>query len=157
MNETYLKLTISVVGGLAATMVNAYGPIFLFVCMAITFDVITGLLRSVIKGVAITSKKARRGFWRKIALLVALTFGVFIDYFIPLMLSVINITVPDLPFTMIIGCYICLNEIISIIENLMQATNYKIFPPWMKTIFETGKKAIEQEGQEVANEENRNN
>lgn len=154
MNENYIKMTVSIFGGVAATMLNAYGPIFLFVSIAICFDIITGLLRSVIKGVAITSKKARRGFWRKIALLIALTFGVFIDYFIPIMLAVVNISVPDLPFTMIIGCYICLNEIISIIENLMQATNYKIFPPWVKTIFETGKKAIEQQDkEEVQNNE----
>lgn len=117
----YLKLAISVLSGIVAAFFGSYGFIIGLVAVAIVFDFTTGLVRGKIKG-DINSKKGFTGFWKKIALLLGLFFGIFLDYFIPVLLeSGVNIVLPfSLPFGLIVGAYIILNEGISIIENLYE-------------------------------------
>lgn len=140
--EKLVKWGISAVGGFFATITEQYGVVLILVCAAIIFDVVTGLIKSKANSVAITSKTGIKGFWKKIALLLALFFGIFLDMAIPSILSVVSVELPfNCPFGLIIGVYIILNESISILENFY-AINPDIVPKWVKNIFTKAKNEI---------------
>ena len=144
--ETMVKGIISVVTGLTASFWGIYGAIIVCVLSAICIDVITGLIKAKAIGTPRSSTKGNKGFWKKIALIPALAFGIFFDAFIPIMLGVINL---DLPFTLpigtIVGCYIVINESISIVENINAAAPTAL-PKWIKTILEGASKKIDNGG-----------
>lgn len=125
------RYLIATIGGFIATITQQYALILVCVIVAIVFDVITGLIKSKVTGEPWSSKRGTIGFWKKVALLVAFTFGIFLDYFIPVALSTASITLPfSTPFGLIIGVYITLNESISICENLYEI-NPMTLPKWI--------------------------
>ena len=68
------------------------------------------------------------------SLLVALFFGMFLDFFIPYALTAVNVELPfSTPFGLIIGVYITLNESISICENLYEI-NPMTLPKWIVSL-----------------------
>lgn len=127
-----VKWILSFVFGLLATFFEQYGILIVLVAVAIVFDLVTGLIKTkVSENDVFSSAKCRRGFWKKIALLVAMCFGFFLDMFIPYALEYVHVTVPfAMPFSMVISFYIILNESISICENLY-AANPEIMPKWI--------------------------
>lgn len=137
------KKVISFITGVITTFFQMYGVILALVCVAIVFDVITGITASKATGKKITSKKANEGFWKKVGLLLSLFFGVFLDVFIPTTLQVINVTIPfNMPFGLIFGCYIVFNEGISICENF-DKINPTILPKWVKALLKGGADKID--------------
>ena len=142
-SEQFLKGGAAVVFGSLATFAKEYGLILGFVCIAIVLDVITGIVSSYANGKKITKKKAYKGFWKKFALICALAVGIFIDAFLPSLLSIVSINLSfNLPFGMITGCYIVLNELISICENIL-LTNSFALPKWLLKFLEGSKKKID--------------
>ena len=143
MNDK-VKYLLSLLGGVLATATKQYGLIFLFVVIGIVFDFVTGIIKSKVTGIALSSKRGFIGFWKKISLLAALFFGVFLDYFIPTILKkIVSLEIPfALPFGLVIGAYIVINECISICENLY-ACNPDIMPKWIKKLIENAKDKIE--------------
>lgn len=140
-----LKYIGAVIGGVVATIAQQYALIFVCVILAICFDVVTGLIKSKVTGVGWSSAKGSAGLWKKVALLVALCFGVFMDYFIPAALNVVSITLPfDCPFGLIVGVYIVLNEGISICENLYKI-NPQAVPKWFAKILKDASDKISKE------------
>lgn len=127
-----IKLILSVIGGMLATFFQHYGVLILLVAVAIIFDLVTGLLKAKVNtNNAWSSEKCRQGLFKKLALLVGMCFGFFLDWFIPYALLYISVDLPfAMPFSMIISFYIVLNESISICENLY-ATNPEIMPRWI--------------------------
>ena len=97
-------------------------------------------------GEKISSRVGWIGFWKKMALILALAFGIFMDSFIPILLGTISL---ELPFTMpigtIVGCYIVINEAISIIENINKAAPTAL-PKWIKKMLEGAGKTIDNGG-----------
>lgn len=143
------KITTSLVSGLVASFWGIYGPVILCVLIAICLDVITGLVKAMAKGEKISSQVGYKGFWKKMALILALAFGIFLDAFIPIMLGVVSLEMPfTMPIGTIVGCYIVINEAISIIENINQAAPTAL-PSWVKKILEGASKAIDKGDQEV--------
>lgn len=143
MENKLLMMTTSVITGLISSYFEAYGVIFAFVCVAIVFDIVTGLVSSAANGIPITSWKARKGFWKKVCLLLALFLGIFMDAFLPQLLLVVSIKLEhNLPFGLIIGCYIILNELISIAENILK-TNSMSMPEWIVKFLKGAKKDID--------------
>lgn len=148
MNTNHItgKLTMSLVSGLIASFWGIYGPVILCVLVAICMDVVSGLVASMASGEKISSKVGWIGFWKKMALILALAFGIFMDSFIPILLGTISL---ELPFTMpigtIVGCYIVINEAISIIENINQAAPTAL-PKWIKKLLEGAGKTIDDGG-----------
>ena len=145
-NHIYGKLTASLISGLAASFWGIYGPVILCVLIAICMDVISGLVASMAVGEKISSQVGWIGFWKKMALILALAFGIFMDSFIPILLGTISL---ELPFTMpigtIVGCYIVINEAISIIENINKAAPTAL-PKWIKKMLEGAGKTIDDGG-----------
>ena len=147
MERQYVvKLTSSVLTGLIASFWGIYGPVILCVLIAICMDVVSGLVASMAAGEKISSKVGWVGFWKKMALLLALAFGIFMDSFIPILLGTISL---ELPFTMpigtIVGCYIVINEAISIIENINKAAPTAL-PKWIKKLLEGAGQTIDKGG-----------
>lgn len=138
------KWLISTVCGTAAAFFHKYGIFFLLVAIAIAFDCVTGLLRAKTVGEPITSKRGYVGFGKKMSLLVALLFGIYLDYSIPLLFSHAGMVFDaELPFAVTICCYIVLNEAISICENLYKI-NPSIMPSWIVGLLRGSKSKFEQ-------------
>lgn len=141
----------SVVFGAITAFSEQYALIIAFVLIAVILDTITGLVGAKAQGEKITSEKGRKGFWKKVTLFLALFFGFFLDYFIPYVIAKVGVTLPidTAIFGMIIGCYICLNELISIAENIYKA-NPDILPKWVITMLTSAKEQIDQKGEKDA-------
>ena len=126
--EEVLKMCISVLCGAAASFFGQYGLLFVFVAVAVILDFVTGIIKAEAVGEGLDSKRARQGFWRKIALFAALSFGIFLDLISDVLLETAGIVISyDTPFALIVASYIVLNESISIAENLYQI-NPKTLP-----------------------------
>lgn len=131
-------------GGCIATFFEKYYLIVLFVAIAIVMDVITGIVKAKATGEPLSSKKGTEGLWKKVSLLIALCFGFFLDQFLPYCFNTVGITVTNIGiFGVIIGCYIVLNECISICENLYKI-NPSILPKWVGKLLNTTKEKIDE-------------
>ena len=84
---------------------------------------------------------------------MALFFGFFLDYFIAFVLQNLNITLPysSAIFGMVIGCYIIVNELISIAENLYRVVP-DIFPQWIVKMLTSTKNQINDLGKDKEDE-----
>ena len=131
MGENKDKITFSVLVVTISSLYQQYAAILILVIAAICLDVITGLIKSKVTGVPLDSKTGTVGFWKKMSFLISFMFGIFMDAFVPVLLSIINIELPfNCPFGFIIGVYIILNESISICENIYK-TNSNAIPKWI--------------------------
>lgn len=141
-----MKWFLSLIGGAISVFSKQYATILIFVAIVVVMDFITGLIKAKATGEAISSRKGTIGFYKKIALFVGLFFGFFLDYFIPYALASINISLPieGALFGMIIGCYIVINESISICENLY-ICNPDILPKWIVKLLTSAKDQINNE------------
>lgn len=143
--DNWFKWLISIVCGAVATFFQQYGLFILFVGLAIVFDCITGLIKAKTIGEGLSSAKGWKGFWKKIALLVGLFFGIYLDYVVPLLFAKAGLNLGvDLPFALIICCYIVLNECISICENLY-LINPAIMPKWIVKLLKGSKDKMDEE------------
>ena len=141
-----IKIAVSLFTGLAASFWSLYGAIIICVCVAIVMDFVSGIVAALASGEKISSEVGYRGFWKKVALILALAFGIFLDAFIPIMLGVITLEIPfTMPIGTIVGCYIVINEAISIIENINQ-TAPTALPRWIKKLLEGAGKTIDDGG-----------
>lgn len=150
--NNYLKWIFSVVCGAVITFSQKYALVIIFVMVAIVFDFITGIIGAKASGEKLSSKKGTEGFWKKVSLVAALFFGFFLDYFIDYFIQYVASSLHlDIPatalFGMIFGCYIVINESISILENL-QKSNPNILPAWVLKLLTSTKEQLEKEGEE---------
>ena len=142
MNEIK-KWIVSTVFGAAAVFFNQYGLFFLLVSVGVALDVITGLIKAKSTGEGLSSKKANRGFWRKMSLFAALFFGIFLDYAAAAVLVHAGVSLSaDTPFALIICAYIIINEAISVAENLYIA-NPDSFPRWIAERLRVAREQVE--------------
>lgn len=144
-----MKWLLSILCGFLSAFTKQYGVIIAFVSCAVVLDWITGIIGSKASGIPITSKKGMVGFCKKMALFAGLFFGFFLDCFIPYALERIHLELPvtGAVFGMIIGCYIVINECISICENIYKA-NPGILPKWIVTMLILAKTQINKEDEE---------
>lgn len=124
---------------------NKYAAIVVFVVIVVCMDIVTGIIASCATGEKISSEKGTKGFWKKMALFAALAFGFLLDYFIPYMVSYTGIELPaSALFGVMIGCYIVINESISICENLYRC-NDEILPKWVVKLLTQSKDQLNQD------------
>lgn len=145
MHDTIKRLLAVAFGSLAAFF-GQYGLFIVIVAVAVVLDVITGIVKAMATGEGLNAAKARKGFWHKIALFVALFFGIFLDFVSASVIIKTGIALSiDMPFALIVCAYIIINESISICENLY-LTNPDAFPPQIGKWLKVAKKEIEQKG-----------
>ena len=139
------KWLLSIAAGAAAALFGQYGLFFIIVAVAVVLDVLTGLIKAKATGEGLSSKKANRGFWRKMALFAALAFGIFLDYAAGAVLVKAGVSFAgELPFALIVCAYIIINESISIAENLYLA-NPESFPKWIAKRLRVAREEMERE------------
>lgn len=144
-----MKWLVSIIGGAAAAFFGQYGLMIALVSVAIVLDVVTGLVKAKALGEGLSSKKANAGFWRKMALFVALAFGIFLDYAAGAVLVHAGVALGgELPFALIVCAYIIVNESISIAENLY-LTNPDSFPRWIAKRLKVAKEEMEGKGEDI--------
>lgn len=140
-----IKWLLSVLFGLITAFAQQRGVMIVLVAVAIVFDYATGMIKANIEG-NVSSEIGIKGFYKKMALLVCLFFGFFLDYFIPYMCTSLMIDLKyDTPFGAIICCYIVLNECISVCENLY-ACNPRIIPNWIVNVLKKAQAQLEDGG-----------
>ena len=149
-----IKWLLSVICGAISVFAKQYAMILVFVALVVALDFVTGIIKAKAVGEPISSKKGTRGFYKKLALFAGLFFGFFLDYFIPYALSTINLTLPidGALFGMIIGCYIVINESISICENISKS-NPEILPLWLIKMLVGTKNQIDNKVEEESDNE----
>jgi len=139
------KWAASIITGAAAAFFGQYGLFFALVAAAVVLDVITGLVKVKATGEGLSSKKASRGFWKKMSLFAALTFGIFLDYAASHVLLSAGVVIGvETPFALIICAYIIINEAISIGENLY-LSNPDSFPKWIAKRLKVARDGMEQD------------
>lgn len=142
----YIKIALAAVCGLLSTACDRYGTIFALVCVAIVMDFATGLIKAQVTGEKLSSRIGWIGFWKKIALLMALLFGIYLDAGIPQIVETIGWEIGcKLPFGLTVGSYIVINEAISIAENLYQC-DPGIMPSWVVRLLRIAKSKVEEKG-----------
>lgn len=115
------KILISSFFGFLLAGLKHYSMLFLCVCLCILFDCLTGIIKSKVKHKKITSTKMTIGFYKKFSFIVSVSFGIFLDVFIPYFLKYIDVDIQfNSPFAYVISFYIMLTECISICENLIE-------------------------------------
>ena len=117
MNDR-LKLLVSGILGTICTFAAGYGALILLTCGFVTLDLISGIIKAKANQ-NLSSRTGYQGFWRKIALLFTLVFGIAVDLLVSYLagLGLITMAVSS-PIGHIVGVYIIINECISICENL---------------------------------------
>lgn len=144
MNQ--LKYLLSIGGGAVLTYFKLYGLAFTIVAVVVLFDIVSGVLASLIDGTGLSSQKAYKGLVKKAVLFLALGFGTFIDVFIPYAAGTVNMSLPkNLIFSTVICVYIAVTESISIVENIYRCNNNAL-PLWIAKYFKTAKDSIDNNG-----------
>ncbi len=135
------KLCLSIIGGaVGAAITSDWGFFTLAVTIAVVADVITGLVKAKVTNEGLSSKLGTEGFFKKIGFFIALGVGAYLDILVPKMLEAgLGITMTTkIPFFLVIACYIIINELISIAENLYKI-NPQALPGFVITILKTFK------------------
>lgn len=104
--------------------------VYIIVLGFIIFDVITGLMKAVYKE-GVSSTILRQGLFHKLSELIAVAgAGLFEQYSSYLELGV------DIPALKTVAIYICIMELISIIENLCEVNEkmFGLFKPYLQKL-----------------------
>lgn len=139
-----LKYLLMAVGGILTAYFKAYIPLIVIVLIAVVFDFVTGTVAAVYTGVGLNSAKARKGALKKATMFLALAFGIFLDYLIPMAASQIGFDITlNLLFSSVIAFYIVFTECVSVCENIFKC-NPNAFPKWIVKILSDGIKHLDE-------------
>ncbi len=125
-------------------------PVFLMVGCNI-IDYITGLMASKYREEQISSYKGMRGIIKKVSMWILVVVGAVVDELIQYASQTIGLNI-QLPFIVasLVAVWIIVNEVISILENIIDIDE-KIIPPFLMPIVRRIKKEIEAVTDENAN------
>ncbi len=142
-----MKYIVAVVGGLVATALKLYAPIFIAVMVVLIFDFITGIIAAKMTGERWNSEKALKGVVKKGTMLGQLLFGIALDYIIPMAVEQVGFefNMSHLLFSNIMGFYIIFTEAVSVCENFYKC-NPDSFPPWIVRLLSAGKEQLDKLG-----------
>lgn len=143
---TALKCFALTIGGIVGAYFNIYSSIIIVVFVSVMFDIVTGVIASAISGEGINSKRAFKGVLKKCILFLALAFGTFLDYMIPLASVHLGVELSSkLMFSSAIGFYITFTECVSVCENIFKCYP-NAFPKWLTKILTDGKEYLDKLG-----------
>ena len=115
--------------------------IYIIVCAFIIFDVVTGIIKALYEG-GIESTKLRKGLYHKLSEIVTVIGCGLLEYG----MGYIDLGI-DIPFLKPVSVYICLMELISIIENICEVNEplRKLFTPYLYKL-KNIKEEVEKDG-----------
>lgn len=142
MGEKF-KCLLALAGGTLAGYFKLYLPLIAVVFTAVMFDIITGVAASVYTGEGLSSKRARKGAIKKAVLFLALGFGTFLDFLLPMAASKIGLELkPGILFSSVVAFYIAFCECVSVCENIYRA-NPDALPTFLKKLLADAKDKID--------------
>ena len=146
-----LLLTKNFQFALAGTITDAFKEdvlLFLLVCGMVTFDVITGVTKANILG-EVSSSIGTKGLWKKLGILTACLFGMFLQYVIACTATIVDAPIiAKIPIGGAVAAYIIFNEALSICENF-HAINPNLLPKWITNKLQVAKETLDN----ISNEE----
>lgn len=104
--------------------------IYITVIVFILFDILTGFMKALYKE-GLNSTLLRRGMYHKLSEVISVLGSGLLEYGV----RYINLGV-DLPVLSVVGIYICLMELVSILENISEVnpTLGKVFKPYLEKL-----------------------
>lgn len=145
-----LKYVLAVVGGAIAAYFRQYTILYVLVGIACILDLITGMCAAVLEGTGLFSAVARKGFLKKLVLMIAVGVGTYLDFLAHFAIEKAGLKFDTLVFSGVICVYICVTECISIIENIYRATGGAI-PTWVMNMLKQHKDNMEKGASDNAN------
>lgn len=119
-----------------------YVTLFIIVCGMIAFDVITGVAKANVLG-NVSSSKGTQGLWKKLSILLAVVFGMFLQYVIGVVALIVEVpALAKVPIAGAIAAYVIFNEAISVCENFY-AINPNMLPTWIASRLKTAKETLD--------------
>lgn len=108
--------------------------IYVTVSIFILFDILTGVCKGIYLG-ELNSTKLRQGLFHKLSEVIAVVGSGLLEYGI----IYINLNI-DFPILKVVVTYICVTELISILENLcvLNPSLAKLFKPYLEKLKEKG-------------------
>lgn len=138
-----VKFILAVVGGVITTYFEQYAWAYGLVAVAVMMDLVSGMAAAVIEGQGLSSKTARAGFFKKLMLLFAVGFGTFLDVLLPRCAALVGLeSEQGLLFSAIICVYVCVEESISVLENIYRSTGKRL-PKGIAKMLEVAKEKLE--------------
>lgn len=137
-----LKYILAIVGGALVAYFRQYTILFVLVGIACILDLMTGMCAATLEGTGLSSKIARKGFLKKLVLLIAVGLGTYLDFLVQFAAEKAGLQFATLIFSPTICVYICVTECISIIENIYRSTGGAI-PQWIMNMLKQHKDSME--------------
>ncbi|MDR1805233.1 MAG: phage holin family protein [Clostridium sp.] len=144
MKKFFLEgLLAAPLAGLMAYLGQMELPIIIF-ALAMLLDLATGLAKACVQR-QLCSKLAFAGACKKLAGVAAVFVGAGVDWLLPSVLEGVGISYsPKLIFGLLVVLWLCINEFISVLENL-NALGVP-FPAFLQRVVNMLKQQVEQNG-----------
>lgn len=112
--------------------------VYICVGIFILFDIVTGIIKALYND-GLNSTNLRKGLFHKLSEIIATAGAGLLEYGV----SYVKLGI-DLPLLSIVSGYICLTELISILENLAEVNPNlaKLFKPYLAKLKEKGEEEI---------------
>lgn len=143
--KNLFKILVTAIGGWLAAETKAVLPVMIILVVLMVLDYVSRLV-SAWKSGTLNSEKGAKGIAKKIGYLLVICCGMCFDFIIIYSAQHIGIEVSNkLLFGLIVTIWYCMNELISIIENVGE---FSPVPEWLAKRIETVKEQIEKKEEE---------
>lgn len=143
--KNLIKILVTVVGGWLAAETKAVLPVMIILFILMILDYVSRLV-SAWKSSTLNSEKGARGIAKKIGYLLIICCGMCFDFIITYSAQHIGIEISNkLLFGLIVTVWYCMNELISIIENVGE---FSPVPEWLARRIENIKDSVAEKGSE---------
>lgn len=143
--KNLIKILVTVIGGWLAAETKAVLPVMIILIILMMLDY-TSRLISAWKSGTLNSEKGAKGIAKKIGYLLIICCGMCLDFIITYSADHIGIEVSNkLLLGLIVTIWYCINELISIIENVGE---FSPVPEWLAKRIENIKNSVAEKGSE---------
>lgn len=143
--KNLIKILVTVIGGWLAAETKAVLPVMIILIILMMLDYASRLI-SAWKSGTLNSEKGAKGIAKKIGYLLIICCGMCFDFIITYSADHIGIEVSNkLLLGLIVTIWYCINELISIIENVGE---FSPVPEWLAKRIENIKNSVAEKGSE---------
>lgn len=145
--ENFIKLLVSSVGAYLSNKLGILFPILCILLFCMTADYVTGIVKAKYLD-EIESEKGAWGIIKKAMYALVVAVAIICDYIIINTAEKIGISIPLTTFFgLLVSIWLILNEIISILENLIKMD--VPIPPFLKGFISSFKIVVEGQGNKI--------
>lgn len=141
--KNLIKILVTVIGGWLVSETKAVLPVMIILVILMLLDYVSRLV-SAWKSGTLNSEKGARGIAKKIGYLLIICCGMCFDFIITYSAQHIGIEISNkLLFGLIVTVWYCMNELISIIENVGE---FSPVPEWLAKRIENIRDSVAEKG-----------